>query len=164
MEARDYPTPPPSRHAGSRLVTKGPNLVRAVSAIRGAVATNGAKIRRQDLSFTVAAPASGVPCTSGSFVQTHVTMVYRSGHNLYADLGLGTGAASVMEARLTVPDLGLTGAAVTTAAGGADQDARVMIALPDAWAIGSAHRVYVEARRVSGSDATTVRVLAAWQR
>ncbi|MEW9530750.1 hypothetical protein [Microbispora sp. NPDC049125] len=158
------PSPPPSRHPGSRFIAKAPDVVRSIVAIRNDVGTAANRVRRQDLAFAVAAVASGVACTAATFTQTHAVMAYRSGHNLYADLAMGTGAASVMEARLTVPDLGLVGATATTGTGGVDVDLRVSLALPDAWPMGEAHRVYVEARRVSGADATTVRVLAAWQR
>ncbi len=156
--------PPPSRHAGSRLVAKSPDLIRAVAGIRANGAAAQSRVRREDVAFTEASAAAGVACTSASFIQTHVTMVYRTGHSLFADIAAGTGAGSVLEIRLTVPDLSLTGAAVASATGGTDVDVRVELALPDAWTPGDPHRVFVEGRRLSGADATTIRVLRAWQR
>lgn len=156
--------PPPPRHPGSRMVAKPPDLVRSIVGIRDQATAAETRIRRQDLAPAPADPAAGVAATSATFVRTHVVKMYRVGHNVFADLAMGTGSGSVMEARLSVPDFGLTGTAVATAAGGTDVDLRVTLTLPDAWPNGEGHRVYVEARRVSGSDATTVRVLALWQR
>ncbi|GIH95449.1 hypothetical protein ACFFMN_23065 [Planobispora siamensis] len=157
-------TPQPSRHPGSRVVTTTPDVVRAVTDIRQQVGAQAARVRREDVTFTSADPARGEPCTAAAMTNTLVTTVYRSGHTLYVDLAMGTGAASVMEARITVPDLSITGAAIDTPAGGVERDIRVQLSLPDAWPMGEAHRVYIQARRVSGGDATTVRVLRAWQR
>lgn len=155
---------PPSRHQGSRLVARPPDAVRAVTVLRNTVVQGQRRQRPDTLAFVAADVATGVACTSASFVRAVKTLVTRSGAALYVDVSAGTGAASVVEARLAVPDLGLTGAAVATASGGTEHLIRVTLPLPDAWPMGEAHLVYVEARRVSGADATTVQVVAARQR
>lgn len=156
--------PPPPRTPGSRIIATAPDIVRVIAATRDQVNGNTTRIRRQDLTPAPADPAAGITVTASAFTPTHVAMAYRAGHAVYADLAMGTGTGSVMEARLTVPDLGLAGPATATGAGGTDVDLRVSLTLTDAWPVGEAHRVYVEARRVSGTDTTTVRVLAMWQR
>lgn len=161
----DYvPEPPPSRHSGSRVITREPNLVRVISTIRDNVAAQASRVRREDILFTESDPDLGVPATFAVLTNTHVTKVSRSGHTLFVDAAAGTGAASVVEARISVPDLSLTGAPVTSPAGGVDRDMRLTMAMPDAWEMGAAYRVYVQARRVSGIDPTTMRILRAWQR
>ncbi|MEV8634283.1 hypothetical protein AB0395_21770 [Streptosporangium sp. NPDC051023] len=157
-------TPQPSRHVGSRVVATAPDAVRTITGIRAEVSRQATRVRRESLTFAPADPSRGEPCTAAVMVSVLVAMIYRSGHNLYADVAMGTGAASVMQAQLAVPGLGLTGDVVDTAAGGSERDIRLRLELTDAWPMGEAHRVYVQARRLSGADATTVRLLGAWQR
>lgn len=151
-------------HPGSRMVEHPPSLVRVISRIRKDVAHARDRTRPETLTFAPADPARGEPCISATLVNTHETLVYRSGNMLYADVACGTGAGSVMEVRFNAPDLPVTGSAVTTAAGGTKRVVRISLTLPDAWDSGAAYLTYVQARRVSGADATTVRVLRAWQR
>lgn len=157
------PVPPPSRHPGSRTVIREPNIVRTIAAQRDAVAKLAARIRREDMSFAPADPALGEPATSATMASTHVTLVHRSGHNLYCDVAAWMGVSSVLAARLYVADLDVAGPPVTSGEGG-EQDLRLQVSMPDSWLVGDAHRLYVQARRVSGADATTLRVLRAWQR
>ncbi len=156
--------PPPSRHLGSRLVNRPPSLIRSVAAIRDNVGTNSSRIRREEITFAPADVTRGEPAISATMASTHVTKVYRSGHTLFVDLAMWLGAGSVMSAQLTVPDLGISGNIATTTGGGGEQDLRVSLDLPSGWELGDIHRVYVQAMRVSGADATTVRVLRSWQR
>jgi hypothetical protein len=158
------PERPPSRHQGSRLVTRPPSSVRTINTIRAEVRAMTSRVRPEEIAFADADPARGVPCTSATFAGTHLSHVYRSGRALFVDVLAYTGTGSVMEARLTAPDLSLTGTAVASPSGGTHRVVRVELALPETWLMGEAHLVYVEARRVSGSDATTVRVVRARQR
>lgn len=155
-------SPPPSRHAGSRLITRGPDFVRAVADVRSRLVTNLTKIRREEISFS--AVNSGVPCTSGIMINTHDTRMARTGYSLFADLVAVTGAASVVEAQITIPALSISSPPVATPSGGTERELQVTLEMPDAWDIGLTYRVYVQARRVSGGDATTLRLLRAWQR
>lgn len=152
-----------TRHPGSRLVDHAPDLIRAVQRIRADLARLAGQGRLETLTFTTSGTSTGVAATSGTLANTHVTMVYRSGKTLYADLAAGTGAASVVGAALAVPDFSLVSAEVDTAAGGTEQDFRVSLDFPDGWGFGDPHLVFIQARRVSGADATTMRVLRAWQ-
>lgn len=154
--------PPPSRHAGSRLITRGADLVRAVADMRSKAATDRTKIRREEISFS--AVSSGVPCTSATMTDTHDTRMTRTGYALFINLVVATGTSSVVEARISVPSLAIFGSVVTTPPGGGEREIQATLNMPDAWDIGSAYRVYVQARRIGGGDATTVRVLRAWQR
>lgn len=156
--------PPPSRHPGSRTVSRAPNLVRAVTAIRQGLGTKVARIRPEVMTFTTADWTLGYPATSSTMADVATTRVYRSGHALYADIAVGLGEASVVAAQFSVPDLGVVGPAVTSGTGGIFQDLRIQLAIPDTWQMGADYRVYIQACRVSGSDATTLRVLRAWQR
>jgi hypothetical protein len=97
-------------------------------------------------------------------INTHETMVYRSGDSLYADVACGTGSGSNMEVRFNIPSLVVSGTAVQSGSGGTERIVRITLTMPAAWASGAAHLVYVQGRRVSGADATTVRVLRSWQR
>jgi hypothetical protein len=156
--------PPPSRHLGSRVVSRAPNLIRTVTAIRDTAAANTTRIKREDVTFAPADWTRGEPATSATMASTHVTRVYRSGHSLYVDVAAGLGDASIVSAQLAVPDLGVIGPAVTSGEGGVEQDLRLQLSMPTPWEIGAVYRVYVQAMRVSGADATTLRVLRAWQR
>lgn len=163
VEVQPFREPPPSRHRGSRTVAKPPDLIRSIAAVRGDVETSKSRLRRQDMAFS--AVNSGVPCTTVDFTPTHDVLAYRFGHALYLDAAFATGTGSVVEARLNVPALGAIGDVVTSPAGGTEQVMRVtLLDLPDTWLMGDPQRVYLEARRASGTDTTTVRVLAAWQR
>lgn len=155
-------TPPPSRHPGSRLTTKGPDFVRAVADVRSRSVTDRTKIRREEISFS--AVSSGVPCTSALMIDTHDTKMARTGYALFVDLVAVTGPASVVEARISVPSLAIFGSSVATLSGGTEREILVRLNMPDSWDIGSVYRVYVQARRLTGADATTIRVLRAWQR
>lgn len=154
---------PPSRHQGSRLVTRQPSVVRALATMRATTKALASRVRPEEVTFTDADPARGVPIPPDAFGRVHVAYIYRSGHALYVDLLMATGVASTVEARLAVPDLGLSGAAAVSAAGG-DQVLRVTLVFPGQWLMGEAHLVYTEARRVTGTDATTSRPLRARQR
>lgn len=156
--------PPPSRHRGARTVIRKPNLVRAVTVIRDNISAQAARIRPEIMTFTSADPALGYPADAAAMANVATTRVYRSGRALYADIAVGTGDASVVAAQLAVPDLGATGPAVTSDEGGTFQDLRLQMEIPDTWEMGIDYRVYVQAMRVSGADATTLRVLRAWQR
>lgn len=162
----DNPPPPeraPSRHRGSRLVTRTPDLVRTLVGMRDDI-QSARRVRREDITVAPADWTRGEPATSATMANVHVTLVYRSGHALYFDLYAGTGAGSVLEAQLSVPDLSVTSAAVMTTPAGGERLLRLQLGLPATWQVGDAHLVYVQARRVSGADATTLRVLRAWQR
>lgn len=152
------------RHPGSRFVDHEPHLIRDIRAILAAIQQNRDRTRPETLTFAPSDPARGEPCVSATMVNTHETKVYRSGNTLYADVACGTGAGSVMAVQLSVPALSLVGSAATTPSGGTEQVVRVSLTLPDTWASGAAYLTYVQAQRVSGTDATTVRVLRAWQR
>jgi hypothetical protein len=148
------------RHPGSRTVAHPPHLIRVIHALRDEVRRARDITRPETLVFT---PVAGFAATSATMADVVMTRVYRSGENLHADLRANTGAASVMSFQLTVPALAVTGAAVTTAAGGI-QTVRASLAMPDAWERGGAYEVFLQAQRVSGTDATTVAVMRAWQR
>lgn len=152
------------RHPGSRVVDHQPNILRVIRAIQEELRKIRDKTRPEVLTFVDADPSRGVPCVSGAMVSTHETKVYRSGDSLYADVACGTGAASSMEVQLAVPDLGVTGTPVASGTGGTEQIVRVALAMPTSWDSGAAYLTYVQARRATGADATTVRVLRAWQR
>lgn len=152
------------RFPGSRLVDHPPHLMRNLLAMRADQRGQRDLTRTDILVFTASDFTRGVPCTSATMINTHETLVYRCGVILYADVACGTSAASAMEAQLAVPDLGVTGDPVASASGGTEQVVRLTLTLPDAWDMGDAHLVFVQARRTSGSDATTMRVLRAWQR
>jgi hypothetical protein len=146
------------------MVDHPPNVVRIIKKLQADLRNLRNLTRPETLTFTEAAPSLGVACVSGTMVNTHETNVYRSGDRVWADVALGTGAGSVMEAQFSVPALSLTGAAVASASGGTEQVVRITLDLPDSWDSGSPYLMYVQARRVSGADSTTVRVLRAWQR
>lgn len=156
--------PPPSRHQGSRLVSRSPDLIRALTTLRNGNEASAARIKREEVTFAPADWTRGEPAVSATMASTHVTRVYRSGHNLYIDVAAGLGTASVVSAQIYVPELDLTGVTVTSGAGGDEQDLRLQLSLPANWEPGTSHRVYVQAMRVSGSDSTTMRVLRSWQR
>jgi hypothetical protein len=152
------------KHPGSRLVDHPPNVGRIIRRIEAEIARVANKTRLETLTFVPAVPSRGEPATAAALADVLETLVYRSGTKLLADVACGTGAGSVMEARLSVPSLALTGPTVATASGGTERIIRIELTLPTAWESGAAHLTYVQARRVSGSDATTVRILRAWQR
>lgn len=156
--------PPPSRHPGSRVVSRVPNLIRSLSGMRDNVDGTIARIRREDITFAPADWTRGEPAAAAAMTNVLYTLVYRSGHNLYADVSAGTGTDSVVSAQIYVPDLDLIGAPVTSGAGGTEQNLRLQLALPSNWGMGAVHPVYIQAMRVSGADATTLRLLRAWQR
>lgn len=158
------PERPPARHRGSRLVTRQPNVVRTLAAMREDARTAAARVRPETVTFVPADPTLGVPATAAVFALIHTTLVARSGRALYVDLLIHTGAASAVEARLTVADLALTGTAATTPVGGTRQLLRVELDFPDAWPPGELHLVDVEARRTVGADSTTSRVVRARMR
>lgn len=151
---------PPSRHRGSRTVARTPDVVQVISAIREDAHAQATRTRRDEIPMP---PVTGVTVTATVWTATHESMVVRSGHTLYADLAVNAGAASVVEVRLAVPALGVTGPVAVTGPGGDDVDVRATLALPDDWEIGARYRVRVQARRESGADSTTVRVLRCWQ-
>jgi hypothetical protein len=155
------PERPPTRQRGSRLVTRAPSAVRQLASLREEVRSASARIRPEQLTFVPADPALGVPCTAASFTPVHTTLVYRSGRRIFVDLLIYTGAASAVEARLSVPDLSLTGDAAATPVGGTQQLLRVELPFPDAWPPGESHLVHVEAYRTTGADATTSSVVRA---
>lgn len=156
--------PPPSRHPGSRTVSRVPNAVRSLIAMRNNVDGTLTRVRREDVTFAPADWTRGEPATSATMASVFVTRLYRSGHNLYIDVAAGLGVESVLSAQISVPDLSLTSPPITSGAGGNEQDLRLQLALPTTWEMGAVYRVYVQAMRVSGADATTLRVLRAWQR
>jgi hypothetical protein len=153
----------PSRHRGSRLVTRTPDLVRALVGMRDDIQATR-RPRREEMGFAPADWTRGEPATSAVMANVHVTLVYRSGHAVFVDLLAGTGTSSVLAAQLVQPDLGLTGSAATTTPAGGERQLRLQLDMPATWQVGEARLVYVQAQRVSGADATTLRVLRAWQR
>lgn len=156
--------PAAPRHPGSRVVGHAPNVVRDLRRLQDTMRALRDRTRPEQVRFIDADLTRRTPCTAAAMTNVLEAYVYRSGDTLYADLAAGTGAGSVVEAQLTVPDLALTGAAVQTAAGGTERIIRVRLAMPAGWDSGAAHLVYVQGRRVSGADATTLAVLRAWQR
>lgn len=157
------PQRPPSRHPGSRVVSRIPNLVRTLTGMRDNQETTVSRIRREEISFAPADPARGEPATSPDMTSTHITRVYRSGHSLYVDALAWLGIDSVLQLQLTVPELGLVSPPITSGTGG-EQDLRLQLTIPSTWQMGEARRLHLQAMRVSGADPTTVRVLRAWQR
>lgn len=154
----------PSRHRGSRLVTRAPDLVRSLVGMRDDIQSSARRVRREEMSVAPADWTRGEPAVSATMANVHVTLVYRSGHALFFDLYAGTGAGSVLEAQLSVPDLSVTSASATSTPAGGERLLRLQLDMPATWQVGEALLVYVQARRVSGADATTLRVLRAWQR
>lgn len=152
------------KHSGSRLVDQRPNVLRVIRRIEASLAKLINQTRPETLTFIPADPTRWEPCVSATMVNVLATRVYRSGDRLYADVVCGTGAGSAMEVQLSVPALAVTGTSVTTASGGTTQEARVTLTLPASWDSGASYLVYVQARRVSGADATTVRAYRTWQR
>jgi hypothetical protein len=152
------------RHPGSRVVSHTPHFVRDFRKLQTAVRTLRDRTRPETIRFIDADPTRRAPCISAVMANVLEAYVYRSGDTLYVDLAAGTGAGSILEAQLTVPDLSLTGAAVQSASGGTERIIRVQLAMPAAWESGAAYLVYVQGRRVSGADSTTLAALRAWQR
>jgi hypothetical protein len=146
------------------VVSRTPNLIRSLTSMRDNVEANISRIRREDFTFAPSDWTRGEPAISATMANVFVTRVHRSGHALYMDIAAGLGNESVLSAQVTVPDLALIGPAVTSGAGGTEQDLRLQLALPSTWEMGAVHRVYIQAMRVSGVDATTLRILRAWQR
>lgn len=163
MSENPPPERVPSRHRGNRLVTRTPSLVRTLVGMRDDIQASR-RIRREDITVAPADWTRGEPAVSATMADVHVTLVYRSGHALFFDVLAGTGAGSVLAAQVSVPDLSVTGAAATTTPAGGERLLRLQLDMPATWQTGEAHLVYVQARRVSGADATTLRVLRAWQR
>lgn len=152
------------RHAGSRVVDKPPNILRTIRLIEKKLARLASVTRPEVLVAVPASPSRWEPAAAASMTNVLRWYVYRSGSKILADVGCGTGAGSVMRAQLAVPALGLTGDAVTTASGGTERIVRLSLTMPEAWASGAVYPVYVQAMRVSGTDATTLAVLRGWQR
>jgi hypothetical protein len=153
------------RHPGSRDNDRSQNLIQVIRRLRADLARMENRVRPEQLAFTVAAAGSGVAVTSADFTATHVVKLVRGrGQLVVVELLAGTGAGSVVEARLAVPDLGVTGPAAASAAGGTEREIKLGLTLPEAWMVGEGYLVTVEARRVSGSDTTTVRVVRAVHR
>jgi hypothetical protein len=155
---------PPPRRPGSRLVGHAPDLIRVIRQIQADLRSLATAGRLETLTVTTYGAATGTAATAASLTGIFLLYPYRSGNAIYADVIAGTGAASIVGADLYVPDLTLSSGEVQTPAGGTEQIVRLSLPLPDAWGSGEAHQVQVRARRVSGTDATTVRVLRAWQR
>lgn len=147
------------RHPGSRVVPHPPDLVRIVQQLRAEIR----RVRPRPETLTFVAVTGGVPATAASLTATHLTQVYRSGEAVFADVLASAGAGSVVEVALAIPALSAVGPAVATPAGG-DHVLRVTLDAPSGWAAGAPAMVQVQARRASGGDSTTVRVLRAWQR
>jgi hypothetical protein len=147
------------------LVDRAPNILKSIRRLQLDLQALQTRTRPESLTFVEADPASGVPCTSSSFIQTHECLIFRSGQTVYVDVAAATGSGSVMEFYLIAPDVtGVSGPIVASPAGGTMQIVRVTFPFPDSWTIGDAHLLYLQARRVSGSNSTTVRVLRAVQR
>ncbi|MFC6883372.1 hypothetical protein [Actinomadura yumaensis] len=69
-----------------------------------------------------------------------------------------------MEAKLRCEVYPVDGAAVATAVGGSGQWLLVSLEFPESWPVGQVAPVLVQARRLSGTDATTVQVSTAHRR
>lgn len=150
-------------HPGSRVVAHRPDLTRIIRTIQAEVGRIARAASPETLQFAPAPLARGEPCTAASFADVLVTYAYRSGSKIYADLAAGTLTASAVEARFSVPDLGLVGDATASPTGGDTRIIRISLAIPDTWASGAAYRLYIQGRRTVGAEATTLRVLRAWQ-
>jgi hypothetical protein len=153
------------RHAGSKVVPHPPNLARAFRKLQDDVRSMRNRIRPETIQFIESSTSYGVNCASASAILTHYALIYRSGHKLYVDVVANAGSTSIVEALLTSPEVPVTGTAIKTpVSGGGIHNIRCTLAFPDAWQIGDPHLLYLQARRVSGPDTTTVQVLRAVQR
>lgn len=150
-------------HPGSRVVAHRPDLTRIIRTIQADIGRLARAARPETLTFEPSSVARGEPCTSASFTDVLMTYTYRSGSRLYADLAAGTLTASALEARFTVPDLGIVGDATASATGGDTRIIRISLPMPDTWASGAAYRLFIQGRRTTGTEATTLRALRAWQ-
>lgn len=152
-------------HTGSKVVPQPPNILRSIRRVQQDLQAMRSRTRPEVITFAPSDQTRGVPCTSGTMANNHETLIYRSGATLYVDLAAWVGTGSVLEFSLKVPDVSVTGDAAQTAAGGAsEQIVRVTFTFPDTWLPGDAHLLYVQGRRLLGTDSTTVRVLRAVQR
>lgn len=155
--------PPPELpvpHPGSRTVPHPPHIARVIRGLQRQVKDATMRPVQSLMPVPVTPPTA---CTAAAMTSIIKMWTYRSGGAVYVDLDVAAGASSVVSAQLTCPDLAVTGAAVTTAAGG-EQVIRLQLGFPDSWPPGDQHFLYVQARRVSGADATTCQVARAWQR
>lgn len=151
------------RHPGSRQAPAPPHIARAFKALQRRVDDLGSQKTAAELHAVQASISLGLPCTGPSYADTWRMWTYRDGANVYADIAVSAGAASVVRVRLACADYGVTGTPAATGAPG-EQVLRASLAMPDAWPPGEAHYVTVQAFRASGTDATTLQVLRGWQR
>lgn len=153
---------PPVHHQGSRSVPYQPNLARVIAGLRRQLRDLSMR-QLQSLLPVPAGVTAGAACTAAAMTSIFKMWTYRVGGGIYVDADIGCGTGSVVAAQLYCPDLGVTGAAVETAAGG-EQVMRLTLQFPTSWNPGDTHWVYVQAYRVSGTDSTTIQVARAWQR
>lgn len=153
---------PPVRHAGSRTVPHPPHIARVIRGLQRQVRDSNAR-PWQSLRPVPASVTAGQPCTGGAMASVYKMWTYRVGASIYVDADMGCGAGSVLAAQLYCSDLAVTGTTVQTAAGG-EQVIRLELDFPVSWNPGDQHWVYVQAYRVSGTDATTMQIARAWQR
>jgi hypothetical protein len=139
-------------------------MVRAFRQLQQDVKANRNRLRPETVTFTDYDPARGVPCTGAAMAYTHEALVVRFGTSLFIDVGAGTGGGSVMEFSVDCPAIPAASPAAQSPAGGTEQIVRVQFDFPAAWTVGDANRIYLQGRRVSGTDSTTARILRAVQR
>lgn len=154
---------PPPRHTGPRGQAAPAHIARSFKRVQRQVDDLASIRKPQELHAVDSDVTTGKPCTAGAFASLQRFWVYRNGANVYTDVAVGCGTASVVQARLTCTDFTLTGEPVASAAGG-EHVLRLSLAMPDAWQSGDAHYVYVQGFRSSGTDATTLQVVRGWQR
>jgi hypothetical protein len=147
-------------NAGSRTVPHPPHIARVIRGLQRQVKD---ATKRQVQSILPVPVTAGTPCVAAAMASVLKMWVYRSGASVYVDLDVNCLTASVVSAQLTCTDLAVTGAAVNTAAGG-EQVIRLTLLMPQSWNPGDVHYVYIQAYRVSGTDATTCQVARSWQR
>lgn len=149
-------------HEGARTAAHPPHLVRTIRALARQVDDNRWQRPPQSLA-AVPASGGGQPCTAATMTATWRMWAYRAGASAYCDVLIEAGAGSVVAAQLAAPGFAVTGAQVTSAAGG-EQVLRLQLDYPDSWAPGVAGWIEVQACTLSGGDATTIAVARAWQR
>lgn len=165
MPGRSVTAEPPQApvlHEGARTTPHPPNLIRSLRALGRQVDDNRWQRSPQSLA-AIPAAGGGQPCTATVMTSVWRMWAYRAGASVFCDVVAEALTASVVAAQLTAPDWAVTGAQVTSAAGG-EQVLRLQLDYPDAWPPGTPGWVVVQAYRVSGADATTILVARAWQR
>jgi hypothetical protein len=160
MTGRPRPRELPVPNQGSRTVPHPPHIARVIRGLQRQVRDATMRVVQSLLPVPL---TPGTACTAAAMASVLKMWTYRTGASVFVDLDVAAGAGSVVSAQLACPDLGVTGAAAATAAGG-EQVVRLRFDYPASWNPGDRHWIYVQAFRVSGTDATTCQVARAWQR